>query len=135
MSKYSIVIPSFYKVDRDYLQLCVESLRASGFDGEIIVVTNGTPTPEPLNIKGITRRLHTREQGQCIASNIGVSTATADWVMISNSDMYYAPGWDKNLRFDYPVFSPNIVEPVNNPGSAEPFLKLNAGFTLDEFNR
>ncbi len=132
--KYSIVIPSLAnKETQPYLKLCVESLRNSGFGGEIIVVTNGTPIAETLNIHGISRRIHTRSQGQCNATNVGVSVATTDYVMISNDDMYYAPGWDKNLRFDYPVFSPNLVEPTNNLGSAEPFLKYDGGYTIDEF--
>jgi len=33
------------------------------------------------------------------------------------------------------VFSPNLVEPVNNAGSAPPFLKAEGGFTIEEFNR
>lgn len=131
---YSIVIPSLAnKETQPYLKLCVESLRESGFGGEIIVVTNGIPTAETLDIDGISRRIHTRTQGQCNAVNIGVSTTTSDYVMISNDDMYYAPDWDKNLRFDYPVFSPNLVEPNNNPGSAPPFLKFGNGFTLEQF--
>lgn len=145
MSKYSVVIPSLYKIDKDYLKLCVESLRASGFDGEVIVVTNGTPLPEPLDIRGITKRLHTRDQGQCIATNIGVSAATSDWVLVSNSDMYYAPGWDNYISHDDDwsriiklkqwVFSPNLIEPINNAGSAPPFLKFDGGLTVEEFNK
>lgn len=133
--KVSAIIPSLYAVDKDYLKLCVESLRASGFDGEIIVVTNGTPTAEPLPFLGVTRRLHTRDQGQCNAVNIGAQGATGEYLFIINSDMYFAPGWNKNLRFDYPVFSPNLVEPLDNAGSAPPFKKLDAGLTLPEFNK
>lgn len=135
--KYSVVIPSLAnETTRPYLRLCVESLRASGFDGEIIVVTNGTKAPEPLNIPGITSRLHTRTQGQSNAVNIGVQNATGEYLLISNDDMYYAPGWDKNLDFDYLVFSPNLIEPRDNPGSASPFLKWgHDGYTLDNFDR
>lgn len=134
--KVSVVIPSLYKVDGDYLKLCVESLRATT-DWDIIVVTNGTPTAEPLNIDGITKRLHTRDQGQCIATNIGVQAVSSDtdYIMVSNSDMYYAPGWNKNLRFNYPVFSPNLIEPVNNAGSAAPFLKEVGGLTIEQFDK
>ena len=83
--KVSAIIPSLYKVDGEYLRLCVESLRASGFDGEVIVVTNGTPVAEILNIKGVTRRLHTRDQGQCNAVNIGAQGATGEYLFIINS--------------------------------------------------
>ncbi len=133
--RYSVVIPTLAGVTEPYLKVCVESLRNSGFDGEIVVVTNGTKVAEPLNIHGITRRLHTRDQGQANAVNIGVQTVNTEYVLISNDDMYYAPGWDRNLKFDFPVFSPNLVEPENNHGSAQPFRKLDAGFTLEEFNK
>lgn len=136
--KVTAIIPSLAnEVTKPYLRLCVESLRASGVDWDIIVVTNGAKAPEPLNIPGITKRLHTRDQGQANAVNIGVSTVdpNTDYIFVSNDDMYYAPGWDKNLRFGYPVFSPNLVEPDNNNGSADPFIKTDGGFILDEFNR
>ena len=133
--KFDVVIPSLAnETTRPYLKLCVESLRASGFGGKIIVVTNGAEHPLLDDIKGITR-LHTKDQGQCVATNIGAQLVTADYILVSNDDMYFAPGWDKHLRFDYPVFSPNLIEPVNNNGSADPFLKLDAGYNIDEFDK
>lgn len=135
--KISVVIPSFISADREYLKLTVESLRAT-VDWDIIVVTNGVDMYEPLTeIKGITKRLHTKQQGQCNAVNIGVDAVApdTDYIFIVNSDMYFASGWDKKLKFNYPVFSPNLVEPTNNHGSAAPFLKWDAGFTLDEFRK
>lgn len=137
MSKVTVIIPSLYHVDGDYLKLAVESLRATT-DWDIIVVTNGSKNkPDLKHIKGITNHLHTSGQGQCQAVNYGVQLVSpdTDYIFISNSDMYYAPGWNKHLRFTWPVFSPNLVEPSNNNGSADPFLKLDAGFTLDEFDR
>jgi GT2 family glycosyltransferase len=133
----AVVIPSFYEKDGEYLKLCVESLRTTT-DWQIIVVTNGTKDKPNLNhIKGISVHLHTSQQGQCNAVNIGVQLVTpnTDYIMVSNSDMYYAPGWNKNLRFNYPVFSPNLIEPENNVGSAPPFKKLAGGFTIEEFDR
>jgi len=132
---YSVIIPSLYEADGKYLKLCVTSLRESGFQGQIIVVTNGSKYQPKLPFGGVSVHLHTRDQGQCRATNIGAQVATGDYLMVSNSDMYYAPGWDKHLRFDYPVFSPNLVEPTNNHGSADPFLKVDGGFTIDEFNK
>lgn len=129
------VIPSLAnETTKPYLRLCIESLRATT-DWNIVVVTNGTKSPEVLNIDGITSRLHTRDQGQCIATNIGAQLALTDYIMVCNDDMYFAPGWNKNLNFDYPVFSPNLVEPTNNLGSAAPFLKFSGGYTLEEFDK
>jgi glycosyltransferase involved in cell wall biosynthesis len=133
--KYDIVIPSLVSVTKPYLRLCVESLRASGFDGRIIVVTNGTKAPESLDIPGISQRLHTSAKGQCIAVNVGAQMATADYIFIPNDDMYFAPGWDKNLRFDDLCFSPNLIEPIDNSGSAPPFLRFDGGLFLDKFNK
>lgn len=144
---YSIIIPSLYEVDGDYLKLCVESLRESGFVGQIIVVTNGASSPPVLShINGISIHLHTKDQGQCRAVNIGAQVATGDYLMVSNSDMYYAPGWDKYIshpddwvrleKMHYNlIFSPNLVEPVNNAGSAPPFLKFDGGLSVEEFKR
>lgn len=136
--KVCVIIPSFYEKDGEYLKLAVESLRATT-DWDIIVVTNGGRyKPDLSAVKGITAHLHTRDQGQCNAVNIGVQLAApnTDYLFISNSDMYYAPGWNRNLMFgNMPCFSPNLVEPENNHGSADPFLKLDAGFTLEEFDR
>lgn len=129
----TVVIPSLANEQtKPYLRQCVESLRATT-DWNIIVVTNGIKTPETLNIRGITTRLHTRDQGQCGATNIGAQLATTDYILVSNDDMYYAPGWNKNLRFEHPIFSPNLMEPVDNPGSAPPFLKVDGGNDIEVF--
>lgn len=139
MSKYAVIIPSLAnETTKPYLELCVRSLRLSGFDGQIIVVTNGSNTPESIpGIANFCTRLHTKDQGQGNAVNIGVQMVepNTDYILVSNDDMYYAPGWDKNLRFDYPAFSPNLVEPENNNGSADPFRKFAGGFTLEEFDK
>lgn len=135
--KITAIIPSFYEVDKDYLKLCVESLRKTT-DWDIIVVTNGSKHKPNLNyIKGITVHMHISGQGQCKAVNAGAQIAApdTDYLFISNSDMYYAPRWNKNLRFDHLVFSPNLIEPVDNAGSAPPFLKCDGGFTLEEFDK
>lgn len=136
--KVSVIIPSLYEVDGEYLKLCVESLRATT-DWQIIVVTNGSKVkPDLSHIKGTSVHLHTRDQGQCGAVNIGsqVIEPASDYIMVSNSDMYYAPGWNRNLTFgDMKCFSPNLIEPTDNLGSAPPFLKLDAGYTLAAFDK
>lgn len=133
--KVTAIIPSLAnETTRPYLRLCVESLRKT-VDWDIVVVTNGVNAPEPLNIDGITRRLHTRDQGQSNAVNIGAQGVHDDYIFIVNDDMYFPPGWNENLTFDYPVFSPNLMEPTDNNGSAAPFVKIDGGFTIDKFNQ
>jgi glycosyltransferase involved in cell wall biosynthesis len=136
--KVAAIIPTLAHHTEDYLKVAVESLRATT-DWDIIVVTNGSKDKPSLgHIKGITNHIHTRDQGQCNAVNIGVQLAPpdTDYYFISNDDMYYAPSWMNDMleEEEWPfVWSPNLIEPVNNYGSAAPFLKLDAGFTLDEF--
>lgn len=135
--RVTAIIPSLYEVDADYLKLCVESLRET-VDWDIIVVTNGSDQKPLLDhIKGITIHAHLQTQGQCLAVNTGaqlINQAT-DYLFIINSDMYFAPDWNKNLRFENLVFSPNLIEPVDNAGSAEPFLKADGGLTIGEFKK
>lgn len=132
--KYAIIIPTFEKT-LPYLTKCVTSLRDSGCTADIIVVSNGSESPYPINIPGITMRLHNKQQGQCNAVNIGAQMVnpTTEYIMVSNDDMYYAPGWDAKLRFDHKCFSPNLVEPTDNGGSAAPFEKFDGGLTLEYF--
>lgn len=133
MPRVSVIIPSLYDADHEYLKLCVESLHATT-DWDIIVVTNGSRVKPILPFNCI--HLHTPDQGQCNAVNIGAQVATGEYLLVSNSDMYYTPGWNKHLRFNDPIFSPNLVEPENNLGSATPFFKYpGKGFTIDEFEK
>lgn len=148
MSKITAIIPSLVDIDKQYLKLCVESLRDSGFDGDITVVMNGTRDMNPLvdfPIEGITKAIVTKQQGQCNAVNQGAKMVEGDckYLFVINADMYFAPGWDKNLKnylndegsFKYKCFSPNLVEPADNPGSAPPFLKRDWGNDLAEFQQ
>lgn len=138
MSKVTAIIPSLIDVDGEYLKLCVESLRTSGFDGDIIAVANGTADMAPFrNIKGITKGLTVKRQGQCFAVNQGAKMVEGDckYLFVINADMYFAPGWDKNLRFEHKCFSPNLIEPTNNAGSAPPFLKRDWGVNIEEFRK
>lgn len=137
MPNVTVIVPSFPEADRDFLELCVDSLRKT-VDWSIIVVTNGGRTTLPLDrmwVKGRCQHLHCPKQGQCNAVNTGAQVVhpNTDYLFIVNSDMYFSPDWHKNLRFDYPVFSPVLIEPVNNNGSAPPFVKFDGGFTLEEF--
>lgn len=136
-NKVAVIIPTLGDKNKEYLRTCVESLRKTT-DWDIIVVSNGSSTqPDYSDIKGITIHLHTRDQGQANAVNIGAQAAAldTDYLLVSNDDMYYAPAWNQNIDFRFDCFSPNLVEPTNNKGSAKPFLKCNGGFTLDEFDK
>lgn len=130
--KVTVIIPSLEK-NKDYLNLCVDSLRATT-DWGIIVSTNGGHHYS-LSNPNITSRLHSRQQGQCLAVNRAASVInpSTDYILISNDDMYYAPGWNKYLVFEHPVFSPNLLEPSTGPGSAPPFNTIDGGLELETF--
>lgn len=136
--KVTVVIPTIQKT-LPYLELCVKSLRATTPDWDIIVVSNKGGYSYPIDLP--VRRYHIGRQGQCHAVNVGVKLADpdTDYIMVSNDDMYYAPGWNDNLpvidsMWDL-CFSPNLIEPTDNAGSAPPFNKLDGGLTLDEFKQ
>lgn len=132
--KVGVVIPTLLQ-NREYLELCVKSLRETTDHWEIVVVTNGTSEHPEFDLPA--NNFTIPHQGQCRAVNVGVQQLPkdVDYIMVSNDDMYYPIGWNNNLRFDHLVFSPNLIEPTNNAGSAPPFLKLDAGLTLEEFNK
>lgn len=133
--RVSVIIPSLYEIDGEYLKLCVESIQATT-DWDVIVVTNGSKVKPTLPFR--CTHLHTSDQGQCNAVNIGAQVAQGDYLMVSNSDMYYAPGWNRRLTLgvdSIPVCSPTLIEPTNNAGSAPPFLKFDGGLTIEEFKK
>lgn len=133
--KVTVIIPTLYK-NLEHVKLCVESLRQT-VRWDIIIASNGDGAAHHRYEGIMARSIHVPKQGQCLAVNNAAQLASpnTEYLLISNDDMYYANDWANNLRFDYPVFSPNLLEPTNNPGSAPPFEKVDGGFTLDEFKQ
>ena len=94
MEKVSIVIP-VYNVE-EYLQYSVGSLRQQTYSNiEIILVDDGS-TDRSGEICGQyaqeddrIRVLHLQNGGISYARNNGVRVATADWIMLLDSDDYY----------------------------------------------
>lgn len=57
-------------------------------------------------------------QGQCKATNAAVAVTNTEWIMITNDDMIYPPGWFDNLTEKmegHLCFSPKLIEP--RPGA------------------
>jgi len=116
----SIIIPTL-KSNKKYLDLCIESLSENTTgDFKILVEENGKDTDYA--------------PGQWGAVNRGLAKVDTDWTMVVNDDMYFPQGWDRYIDYSYDCFSPNWIEPPE-VGSAPPFLKLNAGNTLETFNK
>jgi len=115
------IIPTLKKT-KPYLDLCVKSLKENSVNEyEILIAENGEGTKFP--------------QGQCKAINRVLKGKKANWIFLINDDMYFPKNWDKNIDFTISdCFSPNLVEPLEQE-SAPPFLKLDAGNSLDNFKK
>lgn len=134
-----VVVPTMPH-NLEYAKVCVQSLLDTT-DWLIAVIVNGSDAEAlraynfPISNERV-KVLVTNVQGQCHAVNMGSKMlGNYDYLFITNDDMYYPKLWNHHLRFDWPCFSPNLIEPTNNNGSAPPFLKLDAGFTLEEFKQ
>lgn len=113
------IFPTTIK-NRKYLELAVYSLESNSSQSyKVIVSENGEGTPYA--------------PGQWSAINRVLDQVDTEYVAIFNDDMYFAPDWDRMADFSYDCFCPNWIEPVTI-GSAPPFLKLNAGDSLETFN-
>jgi len=113
-SELTILIPSFspehHELTGRALSFCLESLKET-FNGEVIVAYNGEKTPYPV--------------GQCAATNRVAKEVKTEWIMVSNNDMTYPPGWFNLLKeavdnWGLLCASPNLVEPRKG---APPFIE------------
>ncbi len=137
----TIIIPHFGEDERATyaLEQTLDSLTET-CESKIIVATNGEKNPQPhfrgFVFKGKTivykqvDKIHVGQQGQCKATNAAVATTNTPWIMVSNDDMVYPPGWFEKLtviRFkgidsgtanhimleaaDIQCISPQLIEP------------------------
>ena len=133
-SQVSIIIPHLgsNKEQEFALEQCLGSLDES-CDIEIIVVKNGEECKHN-NMSSI--RIY--KQGQCAAVNAAVATTNTKWIMISNDDMVYAPGWFEKLQFPESssdgmlCISPKLVEPRDGAPTFEKQMFGGAGGDFDK---
>ena len=131
----TIIIPHLGKtLESQYaLKQCLKSLKETVPDIRTIVVINsvdgwdGDVNPNTILIA---------EQGQCKAVNAAVSTVDTPWVLVTNDDMIYPPGWWEKLTDfhgqDVQCVSPKLVEP--RPG-APTFLVEFCGGAGGDFDK
>lgn len=88
---FSIVVP-VYKVEK-YLSRCIESILHQSYGNfELILVDDGSPDDSPRicdEYSKIDKRvhvIHAENSGVSAARNLGISFATGDWVLFSDSD-------------------------------------------------
>lgn len=127
----SIIIPhlgnsmeSRYALDQCLRSLVETVPDIAARERGIIVVTNGyDPMKQDETLK-IPRDglgdMHLIYQGQCKAVNAGVAATNTKWVMVTNDDMVYPPGWLERLvgfsrapssEDSMLCVSPKLVEP------------------------
>ena len=138
---FSILIPSWNNLD--YLKCCVESLQKnSTFDHQLIVHVNEGKdgTLEWIQRQNLSYSYSSENVGVCFGFNSPATLAESDYLVFSDDDFYFAPGWDEILLkeiqavgHDYFCISGTMIEhsPTGYNSIMAPY---NYGKTVKEFN-
>ena len=134
----SIIIVSYNQFDRT-TGPCLESLAiVSDIDLQIIVVDNGSgpETVQQLEMEArrdgrITLLLHGENRGFAVGNNDGVELATADYILLLNSDTVVPPEVPgRMLRTLQQDDAPCLVGPVTNAAGNEQQIFIRDGSGL-----
>src|SRR3990167_772012 len=113
----TIIIPHLGETkEQEYsFDECYASLRESTPEIRIVVAKNGGACPHPRDVRIVG-------QGQCKAVNAAAAIVTTPWILVTNDDMIYPPGWFEKILRGWVdsgnktiVISPQLIEP--RPGS------------------
>ena len=148
MKDLTIIIPTLngsgnYEWDRKIaysLRECLISLQETAPDIPIVIASNGNDVkPLPIELNGNWKRIHLWEQGQCRAVNAAVATTNTKYIMVSNDDMIYPPGWLEHLTAEIAIkdqqwncICPKLVEPIKG---APTFIQQPFGGAGGDFNK
>src|SRR4030067_28532 len=129
----TIVIPHLGETKKQEYAFdeCYASLRESVPEIWLVVAKNGAACPHPRFVRVVA-------QGQCMAVNAAVAITNTPWIMVSNDDMIYPPGWfEKLTEPETPCVSPQLVEPKMGASTFEMSFCGGAGgdFDKDKFFR
>jgi len=106
---------------------CRTSLTETEPEIKVITVRNG----EKCNIH--RSEIKILQQGQCKAVNTAVATVSTPWVLVTNDDHIYPPGWFEWLQDEhYSCISPMLIEPKLG---APTFEVQNFGGAGGDFNK
>lgn len=95
---FSIIIPSWNNLP--YLKCCVESIRKnSKYEHQIIVHVNEGKdgTRQWVEQQGLAHTFSPDNSGVCYGFNAPAALATCNYLLLSDDDYYFAPGWDEPL--------------------------------------
>lgn len=112
--KFSIILP-IYKVEK-YLRPCVDTILNQTYkDFEIILVDDGSPDSCPqicdeyASIDKRVKVIHKKNGGQADARNVGLDSASGDYICYVDSDDYFASNKVLELLADKAKTNPDIV--------------------------
>jgi len=115
---FSILIPSWNNLD--YLKCCIESIRKnSTYVHQIIVHINEglDGTLEWVKDQRLSYSYSTKNVGVCYGFNAPAVLASSDYLVLSDDDFYFTPGWDaglleeiKKLDHDYFCIAGTMIE-------------------------
>ena len=139
---FSIIIPTLDNFK--YLENCINSIiKNSAFKHEIIVHINGSCNLSEnfLIKKKIQYTKSMKNIGLCSAVNIASKKSKHDFILYSHDDMYFLPGWDKEIINEindighnkFYLSSTHISAHVSNKGRVE-HIVFDAGDNIDNFN-
>ncbi len=135
----SIIIPTYN--NKDYLKLCINSLKKNSYyDNEILVHVNegNDGTVEYLKEKKIYYTFSKTNIGLCSGCNLISKNSNFDYILYSHDDMYFLPDWDlilmnkvRELKTDKFYLSSIMI---NGDPKLTGHLNLNAGDKIENFN-
>jgi glycosyltransferase involved in cell wall biosynthesis len=138
---FSIIIPSWNNLA--YLKCCINSIRKNSvYAHEIIVHVNEgrDGTVEWVNEQALSHTYSAENAGVCFGFNAPASIATAQHIMLSDDDYYFAPGWDKflleeikSVQHDYFCISGTMIEHSKTNYSTSIIAPHDFGKTAETF--
>jgi glycosyltransferase involved in cell wall biosynthesis len=138
---FSIVMPSWNNLA--YLKCCIDSIRKnSKYPHEIIVHVNEgrDGTLEWVRAQGLSHSYSAENAGVCFGFNAPASMANCDYIVLSDDDYYYTPGWDQHLfeeieKVDDPYFciTGTMIEHTSTKYNSSIIAPHDFGKTIDAF--
>ena len=140
--EYSIIIPTYknYK----YCKLTIDSIKKNSlFNHEIIVHINGKDNETENYLKTAKIKFTKSDEniGLCSSVNTAYKKSTKNFILYSHDDMYFLPGWDKDLNDeilklnnDKFYLSLTQIAAHNNVKGSIQHIQFDCGENIENFN-
>tara|TARA_B100001996_G_scaffold346585_1_gene303613 strand:+ start:3086 stop:3925 length:840 start_codon:yes stop_codon:yes gene_type:complete len=133
---FSIIIPTFNNIN--YLKICIESIKKnSKYEHELIFHVNEgiDGSLDYIKNNNFKYTYSSKNEGVCVAFNMGASIATKKYIVLAHDDMYFCPNWDlffyeeiKTMKDKDFFLSGTMVQPFKS------YINLDCGKTHEDFN-